>query len=891
MHEFPRAGTSCARGVGALLILFTLAGCADEPAGPATAPMSPRLPAFAGDVVPVTTDLTSTTGVPMASLSGTAAPKWRPEAINASNWVTGTQTLLGHAVLWRGGDPEILPPPESVTGAGLEGLGINDAGIVVGRATPLYYQPFMWDPTTNTTTLLPYPEDALAGAIIGAEDVDDDGNVLVEYSNKGSTCSPVGDAALYKLPSGPYTYLDYGPDCSTGVVGRAIDGGTVIGWLSSSQGSFLWSGGVFTVGEQWNPADLAIDGNYAAGLADVGTGGRVPVRKVLGGSFEPLPLPDGASSAVVSAVNRLGWVVGHVTTPDGTHAYLWKTPTEGIDLGTLEGDVYSRATDVNDAGYIVGTSKSSAGSSYDNPVVWYVDPSAGTTPSADLQVTLTETSTGPYVTGDEVSYTAHVLNLGGDPVEATLTVTPEFIHQGSEWGTFDTGDGIINGVFSLPIGALAESESVEVPFTIVYDGFGTHGLSAAVDGDYDETNADDNSASLTTSVDLDLSAAGLQGGALDLPAAAISDGLPLTIFGLRVPASLIAGHPGPVFYPSALTPSTLVSVSGGGIDADDANFDASDGSDFRPRPKTLPASYAPAPDATIASLLVATQPEWLAGHVQFPMLDGASKHDRIIVLRGKTHLKVISAGDVPIGVDASETTDGLVVTGEGTGATDAQLAMCDATSFNVHAGGGDKADLLCGSLTTTVLEGDVSITLSDGTQVDVPAGATAYIEAAVGGGYTVNARTGTISVSSGGQTIEVPEGDDVHVPLITGELEGCGHGFWKNHDDPARFPAAWPLTGYAPDQRLEDENVFGVDVGSPDLTLEEALKARGGGMNALLREAVAALLNASHPHINYGMYGSEVISRFATAVSQGDYEATKNTFEELNQNSCPINGK
>jgi hypothetical protein len=79
--------------------------------------------------------------------------------------------------------------------------------------------------------------------------------------------------------------------------------------------------------------------------------------------------------------------------------------------------------------------------------------------------------------------------------------------------------------------------------------------------------------------------------------------------------------------------------------------------------------------------------------------------------------------------------------------------------------------------------------------------------------------------------------------------EGCTPGFWKQdqHFD------SW--VGFAPGDSFE--TVFGVDVtlrsggqGTvDDPTLLDALNANGGGVNALARHAVAALLNASNPDV------------------------------------------
>lgn len=111
--------------------------------------------------------------------------------------------------------------------------------------------------------------------------------------------------------------------------------------------------------------------------------------------------------------------------------------------------------------------------------------------------------------------------------------------------------------------------------------------------------------------------------------------------------------------------------------------------------------------------------------------------------------------------------------------------------------------------------------------------------------------------------------------------QGCTPGYWKQsqHFD------SW--VGYSPGQSFEA--VFGRDVsGTP--TLLQALGMNGGGINALMRHATAALLNASTGSgVNYGMTAAQVISAFQAAYDSGDYETQKNAFAARNEAGCPLN--
>jgi hypothetical protein len=118
--------------------------------------------------------------------------------------------------------------------------------------------------------------------------------------------------------------------------------------------------------------------------------------------------------------------------------------------------------------------------------------------------------------------------------------------------------------------------------------------------------------------------------------------------------------------------------------------------------------------------------------------------------------------------------------------------------------------------------------------------------------------------------------------------EGCELGFWRNRADTIRFPGAWPRTGYAPGDNLDAAFDVATDTG---LSLLAGLDARGGGLNALVRQAVAALLNAAHPGVGYDLSREEVKAMFRDALEDENYRHLQNIFEDLNKRGCPIDGK
>lgn len=107
--------------------------------------------------------------------------------------------------------------------------------------------------------------------------------------------------------------------------------------------------------------------------------------------------------------------------------------------------------------------------------------------------------------------------------------------------------------------------------------------------------------------------------------------------------------------------------------------------------------------------------------------------------------------------------------------------------------------------------------------------------------------------------------------------QGCTPGFWKNH------VSAWE--GYSASQKFNA--VFGVAY-DPYLTLLGALKLGGGGYAALARHATAALLNAAHDDVDYGLTSSEIVARVQNAFATGNPEPLKDRLDELNNAGCSV---
>ena len=115
-----------------------------------------------------------------------------------------------------------------------------------------------------------------------------------------------------------------------------------------------------------------------------------------------------------------------------------------------------------------------------------------------------------------------------------------------------------------------------------------------------------------------------------------------------------------------------------------------------------------------------------------------------------------------------------------------------------------------------------------------------------------------------------PEGD-----------EGCPPGYWKRveHFD------SWP-PGFDPNTPFATvfEDAF------PGASLLEVLDARGGGLNALGRQTVAALLNAASDEVQSELATSEVLQLFDDLfpATLPEYNALKDFFEQSNACGCPL---
>lgn len=140
---------------------------------------------------------------------------------------------------------------------------------------------------------------------------------------------------------------------------------------------------------------------------------------------------------------------------------------------------------------------------------------------------------------------------------------------------------------------------------------------------------------------------------------------------------------------------------------------------------------------------------------------------------------------------------------------------------------------------------------------------------------------------------ETDSGNDFGNHEISQEIQGCTPGYWKNHTD------EWDNTAFSTGDLVS--SIFARAGSAPyadlgDDTLLEALDYEGGDTledkaRILLRAAVASVLNASHPDVDFGMSVSEIQTAVNAALDSQDKDEILSLATELdglNNSGCPL---
>jgi hypothetical protein len=191
---------------------------------------------------------------------------------------------------------------------------------------------------------------------------------------------------------------------------------------------------------------------------------------------------------------------------------------------------------------------------------------------------------------------------------------------------------------------------------------------------------------------------------------------------------------------------------------------------------------------------------------------------------------------------------------------------------------------------SSAIAGTVSVSVDPGTPCTAPNNVYTINEV-----FTSNAGSG---VDFSGDSLTVTQVVTVTVTCNNATPQGCSHGFWKNHAQ------VWP-SAYSSDPEIGSVFTMGPAYAAiSNKKFSEALAFTGGPSlvdmaGILMRDAVAAVLNASDPTINYPIgTPAGVISDVNTALANGAaaatvtagrniLEAQKNILSAYNEGSCP----
>src|SRR4029079_2168351 len=137
------------------------------------------------------------------------------------------------------------------------------------------------------------------------------------------------------------------------------------------------------------------------------------------------------------------------------------------------------------------------------------------------------------------------------------------------------------------------------------------------------------------------------------------------------------------------------------------------------------------------------------------------------------------------------------------------------------------------------------------------------------------------------RTSQTVTAQDTAAYLARQTATGLTPGFWKNNAD-NKNAIAWPHNPdgtlvWSPGQAVSTMFSALITVGSPyaDLSLADALALGGGGVEALLRHGISAVLGATSPFVAYPMTAAEVINAVNAAILAGDATGTENLKNKL----------
>ena len=116
-------------------------------------------------------------------------------------------------------------------------------------------------------------------------------------------------------------------------------------------------------------------------------------------------------------------------------------------------------------------------------------------------------------------------------------------------------------------------------------------------------------------------------------------------------------------------------------------------------------------------------------------------------------------------------------------------------------------------------------------------------------------------------------------PPPPGGGEGCTPGYWKQTQHFGNWTAP-----YTPNTLFSAvfEDAF------PGMTLLQVLGQGGGGLNALGRHTVAALLNGANSNVSADLSAQQVIDAFNAVFPSGDIDGLHTQLAGFNEQGCPL---
>lgn len=192
--------------------------------------------------------------------------------------------------------------------------------------------------------------------------------------------------------------------------------------------------------------------------------------------------------------------------------------------------------------------------------------------------------------------------------------------------------------------------------------------------------------------------------------------------------------------------------------------------------------------------------------------------------------------------------------------------------------------------TITVQPGTCVVAAVGNNQLSVTETSPGFVSATINTLLNGTLTTGTPFANGSSVTLSGNEGHTIYVKNRVEEPpppppggQGCTPGYWRqdHHYD------SWQ--GYAPGNDFD--TVFGVNFFTPNITLGTAVALGGGGVNALARHGVAALLNAASNGVSYKYTVAQVKAIVAgTGAYAGlSIEARKDLLAAANEAGCPLN--